>query len=37
VIILAAIGGGFVPLFFMPDYLKQAGLFSPLYWGLNAF
>lgn len=37
VIILAAIGGVWVPTFVMPDVMKKVALISPLNWGLEAF
>lgn len=37
VIILAAIGGIWVPTFVMPDVMKQISVISPLNWGLEAF
>ncbi len=37
VIIFAAIGGVWVPLFIMPDYMQTIGSFSPLYWCLEGF
>lgn len=37
VIILAAIGGVWVPTFVMPDMMKQLSVISPLNWGLEAF
>ncbi|CAN5442139.1 ABC transporter permease [soil metagenome] len=37
VVILAALGGIWVPVFVMPEYLRVASEFSPLYWGLSAF
>ncbi len=37
VVILAALGGIWVPVFVMPESLKIAVEFSPLYWGLSAF
>lgn len=37
VIIAAAIGGIWVPVFIMPDIMQQVSRFSPLAWGLNAF
>lgn len=37
VIILAAIGGIWVPTFVMPDIMKQLSVISPLNWGLEAF
>jgi ABC-2 type transport system permease protein len=37
VVILAALGGIWVPVFVMPESLKIFAEFSPLYWGLSAF
>lgn len=37
VIIFAAIGGVWVPLFIMPEYMQTIGSFSPLYWCLEGF
>jgi ABC-2 type transport system permease protein len=37
VIILAAIGGIWVPTFVMPEAMKQISVLSPLNWGLEAF
>ena len=37
VVILAAIGGIWVPLFMMPPLLRHLSLVSPLNWGLNGF
>jgi ABC-2 type transport system permease protein len=37
VIILAAIGGIWVPTFVMPDVMKKISVISPLNWGLEAF
>jgi ABC-2 type transport system permease protein len=37
VIILAAIGGIWVPTFVMPDIMKQLSVISPLNWGLEGF
>lgn len=37
VIILAAIGGVWVPTFVMPDVMKKIAVLSPLNWGLEAF
>jgi ABC-2 type transport system permease protein len=37
VIILAAIGGIWVPTFVMPEIMKQISVISPLNWGLEAF
>jgi ABC-2 type transport system permease protein len=37
VMILAAIGGIWVPVFAMPAFMKTLSSFSPLNWGLNGF
>ncbi len=37
IVILAAIGGIWVPSFMMPEYLKVFGYCSPLYWSLESF
>jgi len=37
VIILAALGGIWVPVYVMPDSIRMLAELSPLYWGLNAF
>jgi ABC-2 type transport system permease protein len=37
VIILAAIGGVWVPTFVMPEMMKKLAVISPLNWGLEAF
>ncbi len=37
VVILAAIGGIWVPVFMMPPVFRHISLFSPLNWGLNGF
>jgi ABC-2 type transport system permease protein len=37
VVILAAIGGIWVPVFVMPESIRFFADFSPLYWGLSAF
>lgn len=37
VVILAALGGIWVPVFVMPEVVRVIAEFSPLYWGLNAF
>ncbi|MBA4240775.1 MAG: ABC transporter permease [Sphingobacteriaceae bacterium] len=37
VIILAAIGGIWVPTFVMPEVMKKISVISPLNWGLEAF
>jgi ABC-2 type transport system permease protein len=37
VLILAAIGGIWVPVALMPDVMKNISMVSPLNWGLNAF
>lgn len=37
VVLLAALGGIWVPVFVMPEYLRMMSEFSPLFWGLSAF
>lgn len=37
VMILAAIGGVWVPVFAMPPFMKTISIISPLNWGLNGF
>jgi len=37
VVILAAIGGVWIPVFIMPDIMQQISPYSPLHWGLSAF
>ena len=37
VVILAAIGGIWVPVFMMPDFMQTISSFSPMNWGLNAY
>lgn len=37
VVILAAIGGIWVPVFVMPPFLREISIASPLNWGLNGF
>ena len=37
VVILAAIGGVWVPVFIMPEIMQNISPFSPLNWGLTAF
>ena len=37
VIILAAIGGIWVPVFLMPELMQQASIISPLNWSLSGF
>ncbi|MFO7613265.1 MAG: ABC transporter permease [Bacteroidales bacterium] len=37
VIILAAIGGIWVPVFMMPELMQQASIISPLNWSLSGF
>lgn len=37
VVIMAALGGIWVPVFVMPEAIQYMAEFSPLYWGLNAF
>ena len=37
VVILAAIGGIWVPVFMMPPFCRELSVVSPLNWGLNGF
>lgn len=37
IIILAALGGVWVPVYMMPGFMKDVSIISPLNWGLNAF
>ncbi|OFY83319.1 MAG: hypothetical protein A3F72_20175 [Bacteroidetes bacterium RIFCSPLOWO2_12_FULL_35_15] len=37
VVILAALGGIWVPVYVMPDSIRMFSEFSPLYWALSAF
>jgi ABC-2 type transport system permease protein len=37
IVILAALGGIWVPVYIMPDAIRTLAEFSPLYWSLNAF
>lgn len=37
VVILAALGGIWVPVYVMPEVIRQLAEYSPLNWGLNAF
>ncbi|WP_027378923.1 ABC transporter permease [Chryseobacterium daeguense] len=37
VVVLAAIGGIWVPVFLMPDFMQTIAKFSPMNWGLNAY
>lgn len=37
VVILAALGGIWVPVYVMPEMVRALAELSPLYWGLNAF
>ena len=37
IIILAALGGVWVPVYMMPGFMKDVSSFSPLNWGLDAF
>ena len=37
VVILAALGGVWVPVFAMPKFMQLASNISPMNWGLNAF
>lgn len=37
VVVLAAIGGIWVPVFLMPEFMQHIAKFSPMNWGLNAY
>ncbi len=37
VVVLAAVGGIWVPLYLMPEFLKMIGEWSPLRWGIHSF
>ncbi|WP_089870778.1 ABC transporter permease [Epilithonimonas hungarica] len=37
VVVLAAIGGIWVPVFLMPEFMQSIAKFSPMNWGLNAY
>lgn len=37
VVILAALGGIWVPVFMMPDFMQKISRFSPMNWGLEAY
>ena len=37
IVILAAIGGVWVPVFVMPEFMQMLSLVSPMNWGLEAF
>lgn len=37
IVILAALGGIWVPVYIMPEMIRTLAEFSPLYWSLNAF
>ncbi len=37
IVILASIGGIFIPVYFLPDALKKLANFSPMHWALQAF
>ncbi|WP_370900600.1 ABC transporter permease [Chryseobacterium gossypii] len=37
VVVLAAIGGIWVPVFLMPEFMQHIARFSPMNWGLNAY
>ncbi|WP_407405640.1 ABC transporter permease [Chryseobacterium sp.] len=37
VVVLAAIGGIWVPVFLMPEFMQKIASFSPMNWGLNAY
>ena len=37
VVVLAAVGGIWVPVFLMPEFMQKIASFSPMNWGLNAY
>ncbi|MEG1590493.1 ABC transporter permease [Chryseobacterium sp.] len=37
VVVLAAIGGIWIPVFLMPEFMQKIAAFSPMNWGLNAY
>ncbi|WP_288447859.1 ABC transporter permease [uncultured Chryseobacterium sp.] len=37
VVVLAAVGGIWVPVFLMPEFMQTIAGFSPMNWGLNAY
>jgi len=37
VVVLAAVGGIWVPVFLMPEFMQKIAQFSPMNWGLNAY
>lgn len=37
VVVLAAVGGIWVPVFLMPEFMQHIAKFSPMNWGLNAY
>ncbi|MPT33469.1 MAG: ABC transporter permease [Chryseobacterium sp.] len=37
VVVLAAVGGIWVPVFLMPEFMQNIAKFSPMNWGLNAY
>ena len=37
VVVLAAIGGIWIPVFLMPEFMQKIAQFSPMNWGLNAY
>jgi ABC-2 type transport system permease protein len=37
VVILAAIGGIWVPVFIMPPFLREISIISPMNWGMKGF
>lgn len=37
VVVLAAIGGIWIPVFLMPEFMQKIASFSPMNWGLNAY
>ncbi len=34
--IMAMLGGGMIPVMFMPDFLRQIGVVSPVFWAIRA-
>jgi ABC-2 type transport system permease protein len=37
VVVLAIIGGIFIPVYLMPDLLRKISVFSPIRWGIDSF
>lgn len=37
VVVLAAVGGIWVPVFLMPEFMQKIAAFSPMNWGLNSY